>query len=41
MTENIRVISEQKWLEMNMNVPLVYDNLYVLALRGRNISYDM
>ena len=41
MAENTRVIREQKWLETNMNVPLVDYNLHVCALRGRNIPYDI
>ena len=40
MTENATIVREQIWLETNMNVPPVDENLYVCALRSRNIPYD-
>ena len=40
MSENARVVGEQRRLETNMNAPPVDNNLYVHSLRSRNIPYD-
>ena len=40
MAENTRVVKERKWLETNMNLPQVDDNLYVHMLSRRNIPFD-
>ena len=40
MAENTTLIREQKWLEPNVHLPQVDDNLHICALRGWNIPYD-
>ena len=40
MAENARIVREQRRWETSMNVPTVDENLYVHALRSRNMSYN-
>ena len=41
MAENSKVARQYRRLATNMNVPPVYEHLYVWTLRNRNISFNI